>query len=180
MAQSLRKTKARREAGTFVSLPTAVLSHPNFFKLSGTAIKLLTGLMEQLRFKKGGTVNNGDLTATWSIMKVRGWKSKETLQTALEELLHYEFIVLTRQGERLRKDRPSLYAISFFSIDECGGKLDVPPTSAPLSCWKLEKPDFKRKSKRSSTLKNSYPENRGGTTPKIGVKDEESPALGVF
>ncbi len=57
---------------------------------------------------KGG--NNGNLCATWSYLRTeRGWKSKETLALALDELLHYGWLVVTRPGEALNKI-PTLYA----------------------------------------------------------------------
>ncbi|WP_303900773.1 hypothetical protein [Thiohalomonas denitrificans] len=92
-------------------------------------MKLLVDLGAQYR----GT-NNGDLTAAFSIMERRGWKSKSSLQNALVELLETGWIIKTRQGGR---NFPSLYALTFLPIDECGGKLDRPSTNAPLGWWKL-------------------------------------------
>lgn len=132
----------RREGGAFVPLPVRVLNSPNFIKLSPTAVKVLMALLGQLRFKDGGPVNNGDLCATWSMMRRPGIGSTDTLNIAKKELIHYGFIKLTRQGEIMRKDRPSLYAITWWAISDCDGKLDVAPTNAPTGEWKEEKPTF--------------------------------------
>jgi len=165
MAASYSKSKARREGGAFVPLPAAVLNHSNFMRLSHTAKSLLFDLLSQLRFGKNGPKNNGDLCPTWKFMRARGWRSQDTLDSAKKELLHYGFIVLTRQGERLRSDRPNLYAITWWGINECGGKLDVPETVAPTGEWKHDCPAYvkpKRVNKKVPTPARvlSYPERR--------------------
>ena len=70
-------------------------------------------------------------------MKNRGWKSKDTLNKARQELLDVELIMVTRYGDRRR---PHLYALTFLAIDECKGKLDVQPTERPLSLWRAHEP----------------------------------------
>lgn len=65
-------------------------------------------------------------------MRKHGWRSKAALQRAIDELLQTGFIVRTRLGGR---NRAALYAITWLSINECGGKLDVRPTG-PLQLWK--------------------------------------------
>ena len=144
MAVSRSKAKSRREAGPFAPFPMSVLQHENYRRLSGPAAKLLTALMSQVKMKGGGPCNNGDLCATHSMMKEYGLASKSTLSNAIKELLHYGFIVLTRQGEKLRKDKPSLYAITWWAIDECGGKLDVSPTTTSPGTWRNNVPKYQR------------------------------------
>ena len=70
-------------------------------------------------------------------MKKRGWKSRDTLNKARKELLDVELILITRHGDR---KRPHLYALTFFAIDECNGKLDVKATKRPPSTWRLHEP----------------------------------------
>ena len=83
MAMDRLKAKGRREAGRFAAIPHAIINSPNFQKANGYAIKLLIQMAEQLRFEKGGgTKNNGDLCVSWSLMKDRGWRSKDTLKRA--------------------------------------------------------------------------------------------------
>jgi hypothetical protein len=83
-------------------------------------------------------------------MKARGWASKETLWNATEELEHYGFIKKTRQGGR---HACSLYAVTWWSIDECGGKLEIPSTRAASNEWKVVKNKFRSKRK----IKNAAP-----------------------
>ena len=141
MVTNRLKAKGRRESGIFVPFPCSVLCHPNFTRLSAKAVKLLMDIVSQLRFRSGGTCNNGDLTATWTILKERGWKSRDSLHLSLQELLYYGFIKLTRQGGR---HLPSLYAVTWWAIDACGGKLDIPETRAPSNEWKTDKEPWQR------------------------------------
>jgi len=129
MAKGYSKAKGRSEGGQFFALPHRVLKHENFIWLTPRANKLFLDLCVQYNGK-----NNGDLTTAFSIMKKRGWRSKETLYLAADELLHYGFIVRTRIGG-LNKSA-SLFAFSFRAIDECIGKLDCKPTNAPPGDWK--------------------------------------------
>lgn len=163
MAQTRLKAKGRRESGAFIPLPVSVLNHPNFYNLTPKAVKLLMDLCAQLRFKQGGTVNNGDLTAAWSIMKLRGWCSKQTLQNALAELLHYGFLTLTRQGGR---NLCSLFAVTWWVIDDCNGKLDLKATRAPSNEWRHECEPWKQREKLKSLPRFSPP-----VDPIIGAID---------
>lgn len=81
--------------------------------------------------------NNGDLCMAWTLMEKRGWKSRDTLNKARKELLDVDLILVSRRGDR---KRPNLYALTFFAIDECGGKLDMKPTDRPHSTWRLHEP----------------------------------------
>jgi hypothetical protein len=129
MKKSMReKFKARRENGTFFAIPTAVLDSPAFCGLTFKARALLLDLGAQFR-----GYNNGDLSASWSQMQARGWKSKQTLQRARAELLNAGLIEQTRQGGL---HCPSLFAITWRGIDECGGKLDVMPNPVPSGRWR--------------------------------------------
>lgn len=122
------KFKGRRDNGSFFRLPTEVLDSPNFCGLSFKARALLLDLGAQFR---GG--NNGDLAAPWSWMKARGWKSKDTLTRAIRELLVSGLIEQTRYGGL---HCPTLYAVTWIEIHDCGGKLDVPVTGVPSQKWR--------------------------------------------
>ena len=151
MARTGLKAKGRREAGAFVPFPTSVLNHPNFTRLSPKAVKLLMDLCAQLRFKQGGPVNNGDLCAAWSLMQPRGWRSEETLVNALAELLHFGFVVRTRIGGQ---NRCALYAVTWWALDECGGKLDMMPTRVLSNEWRDERADFVPRRRTTKPRKN--------------------------
>lgn len=123
-----RKQTGRAESGTHLALPHAVLNSPAFHGLSSHAVRLLCDLGAQYR-----GFNNGDLCATWSMMAARGWKSRDTLAKALRELVETGMIEQTRQGG---KNLCSLYALTWKSIDECKGKLDVSPTRVASNLWR--------------------------------------------
>ncbi|MEI2635734.1 MAG: hypothetical protein V9E92_02590 [Methylotenera sp.] len=122
----------RREPGGFAALPHCLLESKVYIGLSAQAIKLLNDLLVQF---KG--FNNGDLCMAWTMMEKRGWKSRDTLNKARKELLNVELILVARYGDR---KRPHLYALTFFAIDECHGKLDIKPTERPPSYWRLYEP----------------------------------------
>lgn len=120
--------KARkRGVPTFVQFHHRMLEHPAFLALSGAAVKVLMFLASQY---KGN--NNGDLTLAIKVAQKAGMPGSSNLRRAAKELLEAGFIILTRQGGR---NRCSLYALSWFAIDECGGKLDVPPTRIAPNDW---------------------------------------------
>jgi len=129
-SRSRERAKGRKEKGSFVAVPHAVLEHPNYHKLTHRAVRLLWDLYGQY---KGA--NNGDLCASYSVMRSLGWNSNDQIRKALKELLQTGWIVTTRQGYRPRVC--SLYAVTFQPIDECGGKLSRVATRTALGYWKL-------------------------------------------
>lgn len=144
--------KARRDTGWFFRLPVVVLDSSAYCALTFKARALLMDLGAQFRGS-----NNGDLAAPWSWMKLRGWKSKDTLQRALEELLASGLIERTRQGGL---HCPSLYAVTWLGIDDCGGKLDVAPNAVPSNRWRVDR----------SPIADKAPRQAGRTAPAIGVE----------
>lgn len=154
MAFNRQKAKGRRESGPFVAIPRSVLDHQNFLALTAKAKALLLDFLAQYRGN-----NNGDLQCTFSLMKDRGWNSKDCLQRALRELLYYEFVLVTRQGGR---HRCSLYALTFYVIDECSGKHDVQATYKTPGQWRTTKIKWKpplRKKFRAPNLELIDPYN---------------------
>jgi hypothetical protein len=127
-----KEAQAKREPGGFVSLPHIVLRSESFARLDAYAVKLLMDLLSQY---KGD--NNGDLCAAWSLMKKRGWRSKDTLDKALKALRSAEWIEIARRGGR---NRANLYALTFYAVDECKGKLDIAATHSPKSLWRRHEP----------------------------------------
>ena len=118
----------KKTGGTFLMLPHYVLRHKLFGTLAGNSVKLFIELAKEYNGS-----NNGDLSATFSTLKQRGFKSKGTLDRALKELMDKGFIQKTRQGS---KNKCSLYGLSFHRLDECDGKMDVNPTKAASMLWK--------------------------------------------
>lgn len=135
------KSKARWGGGTFNAFPHRVLASAKLAELSPQATKLLIDLFSQYRGN-----NNGDLCAAMTLMKPRGWNSKSSLDNALKELLDTGFVILTRQGGR---NKPNLYAITFYAIDDCLDKqgfskfdphLGIKPAASPRNDWLRDTP----------------------------------------
>lgn len=128
-----------------------------YASLSPRAVKALIDIYTQFR---GG--NNGDLCATWSIMRPLGWTSKDQLQKAILELEERGWIVRTKQGQVTKGRRPpTLYAVTWLGIDHCGGKLDVAPNPVPSHLWK--RPE----------ISLHLPRRAGQIAPPHGAKDGE-------
>lgn len=128
MARTRQKTKGRKDSAPFLRLPKHILESEEYAQLSSIAVKLLVDLGSQFRGS-----NNGDLCAAWGWMKKRGWKSRDTLNRAQTELESSGWIIRTRQGGR---HKANLFALTWLGIDECDGKLDVPPTTVPSNRWR--------------------------------------------
>lgn len=139
--RSRRKHKGRSESGTFTLIPHNVQDSDNWRQASGTAIKLLCDIARQYNGR-----NNGDLCASLSVLKPKGWTSPETVTWAARELRHFGFITLTRQGGL--DLGANLYALTWHSIDECKGKFDCAATAVASGEWKQPKPPFSRPAKK--------------------------------
>ncbi|KAA1175876.1 hypothetical protein FWJ25_01710 [Marinobacter salinexigens] len=134
MAKDSRaRHKGRKGNAPFLHIPHSVLESEAYRRLDGWSAKLLVDIAGQF---KG--YNNGDLTAAWSHMVKRGWRSKGTLHKALKALVDAGLIEQTRQGGR---NRCSLYAVTWKAINECGGKLDVRQTKGPSALYLFPRTD---------------------------------------
>ena len=126
--------KRRPVVKSFAGIPRIVMDTDDYKNLNGNAIKLLLELAYQYRGK-----NNGNLSATFSHMKTRGFKSKETLANALKSLQDTNLVIKTREGMFLNPGgRCALYALTWLPIDECNGKHDVNPTTTPVRKFSLK------------------------------------------
>ena len=128
MSATRLKAKGRRSKRRFISVYRDILDSEQYAGLSSSAVKLLMDLWAQFNGR-----NNGDLDISVVRMFPRGWRSKVTLYRARDELLRDGWIVISRRGGNRVAH---LYALTFESIDECNGKLDIRPTAAPLNSWK--------------------------------------------
>lgn len=122
------KPNGRKSGGkSFAGVPRAVMDHPDYIGLSFSAKALLIELSYQYRGS-----NNGDLQASWTCMRNRGWRSRTTLHKALDELIASGLVILTRQGRFVNPGGVcSLYALAWNAIDDCKGKHDVAATATP-------------------------------------------------
>jgi len=127
----MRKFNGKRgKTPPFVMLRKDIITSREWAELSHKAVKLLVDVLEQFNGH-----NNGDLCITMSVMRKKGWVSSGTLHAAKNELEKKGFLELTRQGGR---NKCSLFAVSFFPINECGGKLDRRSTTKASNRWKNE------------------------------------------
>lgn len=110
----------------FLHLPDALTADPDFISLGGAGLRLLIDIGRQYNGR-----NNGDLCASLTVLKGRGWTSNSQLLKAKRELVKKNWIVETRAGGM--GIGPSLYAITWQPVNECPGKnLDIGPTVLPL------------------------------------------------
>jgi hypothetical protein len=135
------KHKGRKISGTFTRVPHALQDCENWKRTSHPAICLLLELARQYNGH-----NNGNLCASKSVLLPRGWTSPEVISWAVRELLHFGFIVQTRQGGLHMG--PNLYALTWHAIDDCNGKHDHPKTITASGEWKEPKPPFVRREKK--------------------------------
>jgi hypothetical protein len=131
MARKRYKHNGQNKVPSFVMFQTRVLTDPTFVALSARACKALLFLASQYNGS-----NNGDLTIAWKIAKAKGFKANGNLRLATRELVEAGFVVETRFGGR---NRCSLFALAWFPIDECGGKLDVQPSKIAPNDWLWKK-----------------------------------------
>lgn len=108
----------------YFHLPDKMTESPDFISLSGSALKLLIDIGRQFNGR-----NNGDLCASRTILKDRGWNSNSKLSRAIAELVDKGWISKTKQGGM--GIGPTLYAITWQPIHDCKGKLDVKATATP-------------------------------------------------
>lgn len=122
--------RGKRQIRPYKQVPTELIRAPQFWALSGNAVKVMLYLLSQYTGS-----NNGDLAVIQrreTALEI-GIGSDKTLRQAITELKETGFITVSRQGG---KNRCSLYALTFFAIDYCDGKLDICPTHTFTDDWK--------------------------------------------
>lgn len=133
-----QKSKGRGQ-GRFISIPHSVLDSEQGKNLKGNEMLLLTHLLKQYNGS-----NNGNLSTTFSLLKNNGWSSTGTLYKARQGLEHKGFIVVTRQGKKLR-GACTLVAITWIGIDDCikwNYDDGVKVSPAPLNYFKIPKENW--------------------------------------
>lgn len=178
--ESIRKTPKKRYAevaekrgnGRFVSIRAEVLLSQAWARTSSSGIRLIMDLAAQYRGN-----NNGDLCAALSTMEKCGWKSIHTLLKARKELEERRWVIVTRRGTQGGNGRgiPTLYALTFWGIDECNQKLDpgIIPSNKPRDSWKIGNtpPDIaeEQRKERQRKIKSSGAETALGN-PVFGAE----------
>jgi hypothetical protein len=130
MSRSSRHPKKRKER--FVGIPYHIVCRDEFINLSHKAKALLIDLLHQYH-----GANNGSQSACWTLMRERGWKSSSTLYRAFKELQETGFVIITRQGFKIR-GKPTLCAITWRSIDDAKVPYDdgIKVSNIPLNTWR--------------------------------------------
>ena len=122
-----RKGK-RRSNKRFAYLPLEVLKSDACRTAPPSALKVLACLAAQYSGN-----NNGDLTLACPIAEQFGITSQRQKYAARDLLEDRGLILRTRQGGR---NKCNLYAVTWWAIDYCGGKLDVRDTTVPSNDWR--------------------------------------------
>lgn len=130
MGYAKRGKRPKKER--FVGMPHTVVMSKQFCSLDAYEVKLLLDLSAQYYGR-----NNGNLTATFTLMAERNW-AKGTLYRTLDKLLSKGFVVVTRQGWKQR-GKPTLLALTWYGIDEPPDGIEydagINVTHAPLAYW---------------------------------------------
>lgn len=136
----MARPKNRRGSGKFLKLPHVWINSAEYLALSHNAKVLLVDLAAQYN-----GFNNGDLSAEFSAMKKRGWKSKTPLFNARKELEESGFTVRTKvwtigraqRGTNNLSRKPNCYAITWWAIDVADQEMtNYKPGSTALNLWK--------------------------------------------
>jgi len=125
----------KKKKGRFIGIPYHIAISEQFRSLKAPHVKLLVDLLTQYSGN-----NNGMLSPCHTLLKKCGWPPA-SLYRAYAYLVHSGFIVVTRQGLKIR-GFPTLVAITWNGIDEpinCRYDTGIKVSPAPLSYWKLEK-----------------------------------------
>ena len=155
-------SRGRAKNGRYAGIPHSVMESESYYLSSGNALKLLLELAKQCN-----GYNNGDLSAAFSVLKSRGWRSKKTLARCLNELMERELIVKTREGWFSNPGgRCALYALTWLPINECEGKeLELGPTRGPYRSFGVEnfkKPGTETDTSSTSNVYRIRPRNKTG------------------
>lgn len=130
-AKRRRRQKGRGGDHSYLGIPHYIVRSPEFGALEPWSLKLLIELAGNYNGK-----NNGDLSAAYSVLKARGWRSAGTLNAAIKRLVQGGWITYTRYGGR---NRCALFALTWWPIDYCEGKwLEVRAETVPRHSWKTD------------------------------------------
>lgn len=105
----------RKKTGAWV--PNEVLQSQAYKDLSCGTKNVLIALAAQYRGE-----NNGDLSVSVTVLTPYGITSPDTIWRAERVLRQHRLIRRTRKGMK-QKNTPSLYALTWRSIDKCDGKI---------------------------------------------------------
>lgn len=155
----MARIKHKQTKGRFAGVPNYAMDTPAYLSLRANSKVLLLELAKQYNGK-----NNGNLSITHSLLKLRGFKSKPTMYKARDELYQKGFIVINCYGGRSFSGQklPNLYALTWASVDLLTGKHNemrfthCSTAKPPLNYFiKGTNPDYKDRAKREKQFKQS-------------------------
>lgn len=114
MAEKKQKRPVEAIGGLYGAIPHAVMDGVAFKGASYPAKALLFELMRQHSGK-----NNGHLQLSFSWLQGRGWKSRDVIQRARDELIERGLLIQTRQGGL--NIGASRYAVTWLTISNFVG-----------------------------------------------------------
>lgn len=131
----MARAKHSKSEGHWAVIPDRVTAHPDYYNLSGNAVKLLVEFARQ-KYKN----NNGKLCAIYSQLKPRGWKSEATLRRSIKELLEARLIIVSKVGHYTGGGRkPNFYAVTWEAVSDIKNfDMDISPTIKPIRKFDIE------------------------------------------
>lgn len=159
MTRQRWKVKGRAERkDRFALIPSEVIHSANWANASKPCRALVTDIASQYNGH-----NNGDLTASRTVLRPLGWTSPGTIKELWREAVHYGLLVPTRQGGLLIG--ASLYALGWRPIDPCIDartrvcKLDDPTMVGTMSGrWRVPQPKYRRPPRKKSATTRRVPD----------------------
>lgn len=151
MSRTRERFKGRRDAkARFALIPLEVIHSQNWAHASKPCRALIVDVASQY-----GGHNNGDLTASITVLRPLGWTSPGTIKELLREADYYGLLVQTRQGGLLIG--ASLYALGWKPVNACSDpkthvcKLDDPALVGTTPWrWRIPQPKYQRPPRQKS------------------------------
>ncbi len=151
MTRERSRFKGRRERKErFALIPHEVIHSENWAHVSKPCRALVVDVASQYQGH-----NNGDLTASITVLRRLRWTSPGTLKALLLEADYYGLLVRTRQGGLLVG--ASLYALGWKPVNACTDprthvcKLDDPAmVGTTPGCWRTPQPKYRRPPRKKS------------------------------
>lgn len=146
-------------------VPVRVMASRAYGDLPHYAQALLFAFAAQYR---GG--NNGALALTFGQARKLGVRSKGAYALGVRLLVERGLLIRTKQGGP-KPLGPSLYALGWRAVDECGGKHEARPTITPPDTWREWRPE-------APVQQAAAPQRDRRRTPLGPRADRESPISG--
>jgi hypothetical protein len=181
MTRERSRFKGRRERKErFALIPCEVIHSENWAHASKPCRALIVDVASQYQGH-----NNGDLTASITVLRPLGWTSPGTLKALLREAGYYGLLAQTRQGGLLVG--ASLYALGWKPIDPCVDprthvcKLDDPGSVGTMpGRWRIPQPKYQRPPRGKSACTPRVLDRYAARTGKASQRYAARSDTGIF